>query len=383
MKLADIPSNKKILGWRWLLRGAALGALALSAIPPGIAEEQPSTGNVLIADQFNNRVIEVDPATHAVLWQFGNGSDKPGPNSVVGVNDAVRYGALTLISGTGTPASSPPLPGCGDPVKGCPDNRVFLVNRQGHIVWQYGLAGVAGSGHNQLNTPVQAAEVRHFQRRRGLLVMITDQGNQRVIVVDRQKRLLWQYGTTGASGNGFNQLNNPNSAQLLDNGNVLIADENNNRAIEVSSVDNTIVQTFTAGGTLNGVAFASRLPGGNTLITDSNNNRIVEVDGHDHIVWQYTTNLMAGSNPNPLPTRAVRLRNGHTLISDQFNERVIEIDHNQAITFQQGALNVAGNGSNQLNGPYDAKRIGDFTGLSAPQHRGNDDDDLDRDDGND
>jgi hypothetical protein len=31
-------------------------------------------GNVLIADQFNNRVIEVNPLNHQIVWQFGNGS---------------------------------------------------------------------------------------------------------------------------------------------------------------------------------------------------------------------------------------------------------------------------------------------------------------------
>jgi hypothetical protein len=229
---------------------------------------------------------------------------------------------------------------------------------------------VAGAGFNQLNTPVQASLINDFQRRHGLMVLIADQANQRIIVVDRQKRLLWQYGTTGVAGNGPNQLNNPNSAQLLDNGNVLISDESNNRAIEVNN-DGTIVKTFTAGGTLNGVAFASRLANGDTLITDSNNNRIVEVDSGDNIVWQYATNTMAGSNPNPLPTRAVQLRNGDILISDQFNQRVIEIKRNGQIVFQQGALNAPGNGFNQLNGPYDAKRIGDFTGLSTPPHGGN------------
>ena len=27
-------------------------------------------GNVLIADQFNNRVIEVNPLNHQIVWQF-------------------------------------------------------------------------------------------------------------------------------------------------------------------------------------------------------------------------------------------------------------------------------------------------------------------------
>jgi hypothetical protein len=29
-------------------------------------------------------------------------------------------------------------------------------------------------------------------------------------------------------------------------------------------------------------------------------------------------------------------------------------------------INVAGDGFNQLSGPYDAKEIGDFTGLTPP-----------------
>lgn len=326
--------------------------------------------HILIADQFNNRVIEVDRATHRIVWQFGDGSDIAGPHSVVGVNDAERFGELTLISGTGIPASDPPLPGCSDPVNGCQDNRVMIVNRGGHIVWQYGQTGIAGAGADQLNTPVDAIIAPGFLGERGLVVMISDQANQRVIAVNRQKKIIWQYGTTGIAGNGPNQLEDPNSQQLLDNGNVLIADENNNRAIEVKT-DGSIAAQFTAGGTLSGVAFASRLANGDTLITDANNSRIVEVDPHDVVVWQYRTNTDPASNPSPEPTRAVRLRNGDTLISDQFNQRVIEVDLDGHIVFDQGTLNLAGNGFDRLNGPYDAKVIDDFTGLTPPKNLGN------------
>src|SRR6266481_4132815 len=218
-------------------------------------------GNILISDQFNNRVIEVDPNTHDVIWQFGDGSSVAGPHSVVGVNDAQRVGPLTLIAGTGAPAGSEPT--CPN---GCPDNRVMLVNPAGHIVWQYGQAGVSGSGFDQLNTPVQ----------------------------------------------------------------------------------NT------------------RLPNGNTLITDSNNNRILEVDSSGNVVFTYNTNTRPGSVSNPLPTRAVRLKNGNTLISDQFNMQVIEIDPNQNIVFTQGTIGVPGNGFDLLNAPYDAKVVGDYTGLTPP-----------------
>jgi len=322
---------------------------------------------ILISDQYNNRVIEVDRKTGEIVWSFGNGSDKPGPHSVVGVNDAEPIGPLTLISGTGIPPSNPPLPGCSDSANGCPDNRVFIVGPAGVIQWQYGQAGVTGSGDNQLDTPVQAAFVTGFPGHPFFSVLITDQGNQRVILVDfLSRKIVWQYGTTGVSGSGNNQLDNPNSAELLADGQVLIADESNNRVIEVTIGQKTIAKTFTAGGTISGAAFASRLPSGDTLISDSKNNRIVEVNQKDQVVWQYVTNTGTGSNPNPQPTRGIRLNNGDTLISDQFNDRVIEVDSNGNIVFQQGMTNMPGNGANQLNGPYDAKQITDYTGLTPP-----------------
>jgi hypothetical protein len=86
------------------------------------------------------------------------------------------------------------------------------------------------------------------------------------------------------------------------------------------------------------------------------------------VVWQYVTNTRTGSVEEPLPTRAVRLRNGNTLISDQFNDQVIEVDHdkNADVEFSEGAVGKAGAGPRELNAPYDAKVIGDYTGLTPP-----------------
>ena len=343
----------------------------LAGTSAAIANDFNDRGNIVIADQFNNRVIEIDPATHQIVWHFGNGSDQPGLHSVVGVNDAERFGPFTLISGTGIPMSDPkaPLPGCSTPKTGCPDNRVFIVDEDGEIIWQYGQAGVTGHDFNELNTPVHAVVLTDFPKHPGIHVLITDQGNQRVILVSLKYQIVWQYGMTGVIGNGANLLNNPNSAELLSNGHILIADENNDQVIEVD-VNRNPVHTFTAGGTVSGAAFASRLPNGHTLITDSNHNRIVEVDRHDHVVWEYLTDTDLASqpaiDPAPLPTRAVRLRNGNTLISDQFSNLVIEVTPAKHTVFKQGKSEVAGNTFNRLNGPYDAKVVGDYTGLTPP-----------------
>jgi hypothetical protein len=338
--------------------GAVAADLAASASDASLGRFFGRDTRILISDQFNNRVIEID-RTGAIHWHFGNGPQDVTAASIVGVNDAQPVGRdLVLMAGTGAPPGTEPL--CPS---GCADNRVVLVDRDGHIVWQYGSFGVTGSGPNQLNTPVQATYLPSGH------VLITDQVNERIIEVNRHHDIVWQYGQTGVTGLGPDSLNNPNSAELLENGHLLIADENNNRAIEVTR-QHHVVATFTAHGTLSGVAFASRLRDGHTLITDSNNNRIVEVDAHDAIVWQYVTNLQPGSNPNPLPTRAVRLASGLTLISDQFNDRVIAVNHAGKIVTSFGNLNKPGFSTDDtkagLNAPYDAKVVGDFTGITAP-----------------
>jgi hypothetical protein len=320
-------------------------------------------GNLLIADQFNNRVIEARP-DGTIVWQFGLGPLDLSARSIVGVNDAERVGSFTLMAGAGLPPGiDPQVP------NGAQDDRVLLVDPAGHIVWQYGQFQQPGLDFDQLNTPVQATWLPNQH------VLITDQGNNRIIEVNLFKRIVWEY--PGSNTNAANQLNSPNSAELLENGHILIADENNNRAIEVTR-DDRIVKTFSAGGTVNILGFASRLPNGDTLLTDSGNSRVVEVNSHDVPVWQYYTDTDPLSFAAPLPSHAVRLRNGDTLISDQINNRVISVnkageivaDYGLPLTSDGGMGNNFDYGlyttQNGLNWPYDAKVIGDFTGLTPP-----------------
>jgi outer membrane protein assembly factor BamB len=338
---------------------STLSTLSLLAFGSGPAQAAHSSatfnspGNILISDQFNNRAVEVDPRTKSIVWTFGSGNPalcNPGPGAIIGLNDAERLSdGLTLLAGTGIPAgASPSLP------NGCVDNRVIVVNHDGGIVWQYGQAGVTGSGPDQLNVPVFAIQLPNRD------ILIVDQGNNRVIEVGRfSKQVVWSYGP--ASGPGA--LNNPNSAELLPNGHILIADENNNRVIEINHAGK-IVWQYSQG--LSFAAFASRLPNGHTLIVDSGHSRILEIDEEKQVIFQYFTNTAPNSNSAPLPTNAVRLVSGDTMIADQFNDRAIVIDADKSLDFQYGMTNVPGNGPNQLNGPYTAYSIGDYTGQTPP-----------------
>jgi hypothetical protein len=307
------------------------------------------------------------------VWSFGLGPNDFSPNSIIGCNDAQRVGDFTLMAGTGTPAGViPQSPG------GAADNRVILVDKHGRIKWQYGQFGQTGDGPNLLSTPVQSTWLPSTD------VLITDQGNNRIIEVNLHKQIVWEY--PGSNTNAGDQLNSPNSAELLENGHILIADENNDRAIEVTR-DDVIVQTFTASGDLGACAFASRLENGDTLLTDTSKSRAVEVDANDVIVWQYATDTNTMSIATPLPTRAVRLHDGDTLISDQFNNRVIRVSLAGEIVASYG-LPLAGGGAignnvgydlhttqKGLYAPYDAKVVGDYTGLTPPFDTDEDQDD--------
>ena len=149
-----------------------------------------------------------------------------------------------------------------------------------------------------------------------------------------------------------------------------------------------------AGGTILGTVTLYRedtLDNGDTLLTDAGNSRAVEVDANDVVVWQYVTDTDPLSVASPSPTRAVRLRNGDTLISDQFNNRVIRVSPAMHIVASYG-LPLAGGpvdpfpfGNNVgydlqttqkgLYSPYDAKVVGDYTGLTAPFGFNGDDND--------
>ena len=300
-------------------------------------------GNVLITDQFNNRVIELNPLDGKIVWSFGSGDPNdttPIAGHIIAPNWAERLaGGLTVIAGTGTGA--------------VPDNRVIVVDQMGVIIWQYGQGGVAGNGTNELNVPVCVIQLPNHD------LLITDQANNRIIEVNLFHHIIWTYGP--ASGPGA--LSSPNSAELLNNGHILIADEANNRVIEINRAGDILWQY---NGTINGAAFASRLPHGITLITDAGNARIFAVTRDKQIVFEYFTNTSANSNSTPDPTNAVLLKTGKIIIADQFNNRVFEINLHKKITVQFGTTNVTGNSSGLLNAPYTAFVIGDYTGQTVP-----------------
>jgi len=351
-----------IMSTRWRIPVFLLSALVVATWPAvaGSKAKYNRKGNWLIADRYNNRVVEIDPVTGTVAWEYTASIKKGSTNWVVGPCDAERVGGRTLVVAAGLP------PGVSeDYPDGFVDNRVLQVAKKGKIKWQYGQKGVAGGGENELDHPVAAMLLRKKE------VLITDQGNHRVIQVDRKGRIVWQYGTTGVSGSGSNELNRPASAQRRGNGNYVIADAGNDRVIEVTRKGQLVWQYGEPGDTniLSGPTYACKLPGGPSfLITDSLNNRVLIIDGDGSNLFTYATSDRDGSVADPQPTHAVLLKKTRNiLIADQFNHQVIEVDPTGAVVNAYGLVGLAGDEEGALDAPTDAKAVGDYTGLSAPK----------------
>ena len=262
-----------------------------------VAPDAGVTGNVIVADQLNNRVIVIDRQGN-VLFTFGDGRSVASATSVVAPNDAEYIpGPAVLIAGTGVPMGGEPT--CMTSA-GCVDDRVLIVDYASRaITWQFG-GHDGGPGSGQLASPASAVLVA---TPKGDHILISDQGNGRVVEVDRtSKTILWQYPKAGDSGA---PSISPQSAERLDDGDTLIADQGGNRVVAVTQGGVVAWQypPIVNPAALDFPAFASRLPNGNTLIADSNNNRVLEIDraSPGNIVWSY---LADPGTPRRPPARS-------------------------------------------------------------------------------
>jgi hypothetical protein len=184
------------------------------------------------------------------------------------------------------------------------NDRVFAVDGAGAMVWSSddwgdGIGTLSDGSH--LHYPNDAELLENGN------LLVTDRNNDRVIEVDMDGQILWIY----------DRLTRPHNGDRLPDGNTMIANSEGNRVIEVTPAGE-IVWSYGGGDELDWPRDADRLANGNTLITDSRHNRVLEVDPNGQMVWSF-----AGL---ALPYEADRLPNGNTLIADNSHRRAIEVD---------------------------------------------------------
>ncbi|MFO8017969.1 MAG: PQQ-binding-like beta-propeller repeat protein [Promethearchaeia archaeon] len=122
------------------------------------------------------------------------------------------------------------------------------------------------------------------------------------------------------------KLNHQHNPHYLENGNILVADSENHRIIEVDRESKEIVWEYNKG--LTWARDADELDNGNILITDIH--RVFEIDKDTkEIEWEYSGDLM-------FAYEADRLENENTLIGGGLGGVVYEVDKDGNVVWSYG-----------------------------------------------
>jgi hypothetical protein len=297
-----------------------LARLGLPPVPAGSV----LPGYLLIADRENNRIIVVNPA-RKIVWRFPRAHGGGAKGTFLGPDDAfVTPDGRDVITNQEF------------------SETVAIVSLDAHprVLWRYGHQGEQGSSAGYLAHPDDAYLLPNG------LVSIADIINCRVVWLDRAKHVVRTLGRAGdcehdpprslAQPNGDTPLPDggvlvteiggwvdrfdsrghlvwslrtptdyPSDAQLLPEGNVLVAGYNSPGRVDIIDPrTHAIVWTYgpsSGPGSLNEPSLALPLPNGTIAVTDDWNHRVVLIDrATRRIVWQYGHNGVAGASPGYL-----------------------------------------------------------------------------------
>jgi hypothetical protein len=285
---------------------------------------------LLIADEGNNRLVEIDPHGH-VVWEFPRPGDLA-PGQTFKVPDDVFFTA----DGKQIVATEE-------------DNFVVSVIdvARRRIVWRYGTPGVSGSGDNQLANPDDAMMLSDG------MVLSADIKNCRIVLLRRGSNTPVRVWGKPYHCHHLGQplrVASPNGVFPLSDGNFLVteiahdwvseinlfanppitlwdvqpwkihypSDTNEVRAGVYITVDYWhpgVIEEFDKAGKVlwfykpTGAAklyrpsLAEGLPNGDVIATDDYNHRVIIVDPKtDKVVWQYGHRGQAGTAPGYLHT---------------------------------------------------------------------------------
>jgi cysteine-rich repeat protein len=351
------------------------GSSATSArlsFPRGVAVD--GLGQVFIADDGNNRIRRVDPATGIIDTVAGSGT-------------------IAGFSGDGGPATSAQLNG---PYGVTIDDlgTVFLVDGLNHRIRRVDAATgvittVAGTGTAGFSGDGGAASSAQINSPSGVAVddggnvFIADTGNHRIRRVDADSGIITTVAGTGVGGFAGDgsaatsaQLASPRGVAVDGSGNLLIADTDNHRIRRVdraTQVISTVAGTTTQGFSGDGAAATSaqlNTPSGiavdglgNLFIADLWNFRVRMVDAVTGVITTVTGSELDGFSGDGGAAVSAQLQGawdvavdslGHVFVADRNNHSIRRVDALAGII-----TTVAGQVDPEGMGPLGLGRLAD------------------------
>jgi hypothetical protein len=313
---AGDPAAGVLTSAPWLAPAHGQGHLAPHSDPSVLP------GDILIADNWNNRLLIVDPQGR-IRWRFPRKGDLRRGQTFLLPDDAFFSPDGKYIVATEEE-----------------DSVISVISVARHrIVYRYGRPGVPGSGRNQVANPDDA-----MMTPSGTLIT-ADIKNCRLLVLrppsHRPRRIIGRTG--GCWHNPPYAFGSPNGAFPATNGRYIITEINQDWAEEMSLAGHLSWAAHPPG-----VSYPSDTnevyPGRYLTADYSSPGQVVEFGPHGRLAWRF-----GGLNH---PSLAQPLPNGDILVNDDYNDRVIVIDPVLGkIVWQYGHTGVSGTRPGYLNDP--------------------------------
>ena len=283
-------------------------------------------GDVLMADEGNNRLIVVD-AEGRTVWTFPQPGDLPPGVQFENPDDAFFTPDGKDIIATEEEFSVVTL--------------IDVATRR--ILWRYGTPGVPGDGPNQLSNPDDALVLPD-----GAVLMADIKNCRLVLVVPPNHVPAHVYGTTTqvCLHAPPARFGSPNGAFPMTNGHYLVTEINGDWVDEMG-LDGTVYGSWHPPG----VSYPSDTnevrPGVYLTVDWSSPGQIETFDGTGGLLWRFAP---TGGSALDHPSLALPLPNGDVLSTDDANDRVIVVDpRTNAVVWQYGVRGQPGEAPGYLN----------------------------------
>ena len=205
------------------------------------------------------------------------------------------------------------------------NNRIIEVTPDKKIVWEY---------HFILPRAGLGADDAFFTDNDKTVIVNLEEYHIIQQIDYATKKVIWQYGVPGVHGSKEGFLNKPDDAYKLPNGDVITADIRNCRVIEISP-EKKIVRQYgsplhcaNAPGFLNKPNGDTPLPNGHILVSNIIGGTVIELDERWNPIFSMRMPVHYPSDPQP--TKA-----GNILIADYSNPgKIVEITREGNIIWQ-------------------------------------------------
>ncbi|HAM70518.1 MAG TPA: hypothetical protein DCM86_02630 [Verrucomicrobiales bacterium] len=174
--------------------------------------------------------------------------------------------------------------------------------------------------------------------------ILTQQGWQKVVEVNREKKVVWEYDAGKSNGNEGKRVE-VHAFQRLPNGDTMIVESGPARIIEVDSrgvIHHEIHLKVNHPSAHSDTRLARRLPNGHYLVAHESDGAVREYNRRGDVVWEYEVPLFGkerkgGHGPEAFGNSvfsATRLANGNTLIGAGNGHALLEVNHRKEIVWK-------------------------------------------------